>query len=225
LRRIAFHGTFRTPGVPTTAPEQETAIPKATAASICLAGFALALAACSPTGLALSAGTAVGVTAAQDRGIGGAAKDTRTRLEIDEGLLSESLDLFQDIHLQVQEGRVLLSGTVPNEDARLAAVRIAWRADGVREVVDEIEVAGDQSIGDYAQDRWIEAQVRAKLLTDRAVDSLNISIETVNQSVYLLGVAKSRDEIDRAVGHAKSVPYVRRVVSYVTLKGSLASGS
>lgn len=185
---------------------------------LALVGAVLALAACTPTTAAVGAGTTVGATAVQDRGVSGAAKDTWIRTEINERLLASSGELFLDVHLQVQNGRVLLSGTVPDADSRIEAVRIAWQPDGVREVINEIELSDDDSFADYARDRWIEARLRTKLLTDRAVNSLNVSIESVNESVYLIGVVHSEDEMERVVAHAKNVPYVRRVVNYLTLK-------
>lgn len=193
-------------------------------AALLVAGT-LAVTACSPVTVGAGAGAAVGVTAAQERGIGGAASDTRIRLQIDGLLLQESKELFLDVHLQVQEGRVLLSGTVPDPEAAVDAVRLAWQVDGVREVINEIEVSDEDSFVDYARDRWIEARIQAKLLKDREVRSINYSIESVNQSVFLLGVAQSQEELDRVIAHTKNVPYVRRVVSYVVLKDDPARGS
>lgn len=190
----------------------------ATGVILALIGSALASAACSPTTAAVGAGAAVGATAVQDRGIEGAARDTWIRTEINQRLLATSGELFLDVHLQVQNGRVLLSGTVPTPESRVKAVRIAWQSDGVREVINEIELSDKDSLAEYARDRWIEARLRTRLLTDRAVNSLNISIESVNQSVYLIGIVHSRDEMERVVAHAKNVPYVRRVVNYLALK-------
>ncbi len=185
---------------------------------LALIGSAVGAAACSPTTAAVGAGAAVGATAVQDRGIEGAAKDTWIRTEINQRLLAASGELFLDVHLQVQNGRVLLSGTVPTPESRVKAVQIAWQSDGVREVINEIELSDKDSLAEYARDRWIEARLRTRLLTDRAVNSLNISIESVNQSVYLIGIVHSRDEMERVVAHAKNVPYVRRVVNYLALK-------
>jgi osmotically-inducible protein OsmY len=190
----------------------------AAVAALALVVGALTLAACTPTTAAVGAGATVGATSVQDRGIEGAAKDTWIRTEINERLLATSGELFLDVHLQVQNGRVLLSGTVPDPESRVEAVRIAWQSDGVREVINEIELADNDSLAEYARDRWIETRLRAKLLTDRAVNSLNISIESVNQSVYLIGVVHSQDEMDRVVAYAKNVSYVRRVVNYLALK-------
>ena len=190
----------------------------AAGAVLAVMACALALAGCTPTTAAVGAGAAVGATAVQDRGIEGAARDTWIRTEINQRLLATSGELFLDVHLQVQNGRVLLSGMVPNPEARVKAVQIAWQSDGVREVINEIELSDKDSLAEYARDRWIETRLRAKLLTDRAINSLNISIESVNQSVYLIGVVHSRDEMERVVAHAKNVPYVRRVVTYLALK-------
>lgn len=184
-----------------------------------------ALAACSPEMMAVGAGATVGSAAAQDRGVEGAARDTWIRAEINQRLLAHSGNLFLDVHLQVQNGRVLLSGTVPGPRARVEAVRIAWLSDGVREVINEIELSDDDSFAGFARDRWIETRLRAKLLGDKDVSSLNISIESVNQSVYLIGVTHSQDEKARVVGHAKTVPYVRRVVSYLAVKPREAGDS
>lgn len=186
--------------------------------ALALIGGWLALAACTATTAAVGAGATVGATAVQDRGIEGAAKDTWIRTQINQQLLASSGKLFLDVHLQVQNGRVLLSGTVPDPESRVQAVRIAWQPDGVREVINEIELSDKDSFAEYARDRWIETRLRAKLLTDRAINSLNVSIESVNQSVYLIGIVHSQDEMDRVVAHAKNVPYVRRVLNYLALK-------
>ena len=54
------------------------------------------------------------------------------------------------------------------------------------------------------------------------MDSINYSMDTVNQAVYLMGVAKDGSELERVIGHAKNIDYVRRVVSYVRLKDDAA---
>ena len=92
-----------------------------------------------------------------------------------------------------------------------------WRAPGVREVINEIEVNDSSSLGNAARDSWIATELEATLLLDKQVSSTNYSVETVNQEVYLMGVAASQAELDRVIGHAKDIAYVRRVVSYVLL--------
>ena len=187
-----------------------------------IAGFALALGgglgACTPAGVVVGAGAGAGVAAAQERGFKGAMDDTEIRLNINDLWFKESVSLYSKINLQVQEGRVLLTGNVPDPETRLNAVRLAWQAKGVREVINEIEVNDKSSLTDSAQDTWIATQLKAKLLVDSEIISINYSIETVNQVVYLMGVAQNQAELDRVIAHAKNIAYVRRVVNYVRIK-------
>ena len=192
-------------------------------AALCTLG--LALGACTATGMVVSASAGAGVAAAQERGFKGAMNDTDIRLQINHFWFQESTSLYAQVNLQVQEGRVLLTGSVPDPEARLNAVRLAWQAPGVREVINEIEVDDTSTLVDAARDQWIAAKLKATLLVDREVSSINYSIETVNASVYLIGVAQNQAELDRVIAHAKDISYVRRVISYVRLKDDPARSS
>lgn len=72
-------------------------------------------------------------------------------------------------------------------------------------------------LSNLARDTWISTKLKSTLLFDQDVSSIDYSIETVNQVIYLMGVAQSQVELDRVIGHAKNISYVRRVVSYVLL--------
>ena len=185
-----------------------------------IAGIGLGIGGCTPVGVVVGAGAGAGVAASQERGFKGAMNDTEIRLQINDLWFQESITLYRKVNLQVQEGKVLLTGNVPDPETRLNAVRLAWQAHGVREVINEIEVTDKSSLTDSAQDVWITTQLKAKLLIDSEVSSINYSIETVNQVVYLMGVAQSQAELDRVIGHAKNISYVRRVVNYMRVKGS-----
>ena len=184
------------------------------------AGASLTLGACAPV---VIGGAAAGVAVSQDSGTEDSGTedsttDAQIRAEIDRLWREESTSLYSGINLKVQEGRVLLSGRVPEPDARVTAVRLAWRAEGVAEVINEIEIGDESSLADATQDEWITTQLRAHLLADGAIASTNYSIETVNSEVYLLGVAQDQAELDRALTHARNIAYVRRVRNYMRLK-------
>jgi osmotically-inducible protein OsmY len=187
------------------------------------AGLVLLLGSCAPA--AVGAGAAAGVTAAQERGFKGAISDTEIRIEINHHWFQASTSPYSKVNLQVQEGRVLLTGNVPDPETRLNAVRLAWQAKGVREVINEIEVRDKSALVDAARDEWVSAELKTRLLVDTAIYSINYSIETVNQVVYLIGIAQSQAELDRVIAHAKDIPYVRRVVDYVRLKDDPARAS
>ncbi|MFQ5775779.1 MAG: BON domain-containing protein [Kiloniellaceae bacterium] len=189
------------------------------------AGLGLLPGACAPAGLAVGAGATAGVASAQERGFKGTLNDQAIRLEINHLWFQENVSLYSKVNLQVQEGRVLLTGNVPDPDTRVNAVRLAWQAKGVREVINEIEIDDASSLSDAARDAWISTKLRARLLADREVDAINYSIETVNRSVYLMGIAQNQAELDRVIDHARDTAYVRRVVSYVRLKAAPGAAS
>lgn len=189
-----------------------------------LTGLSLATTACAPIAI-IGAGAGAGVAAAQERGFSTAATDTRIRLDINHLWFQESEDLYSRIQLQVQEGRVLLSGAVPDPQTRVDAVRLAWQVSGVQEVINEIEVDDETTLTDRARDAWISARLKSRLLGDRDVSSINYSIEVVNQSIFLIGIAQNQIELDRVIAHAKDLSYVRRVVSYVRLKDTAPTAS
>jgi osmotically-inducible protein OsmY len=178
----------------------------------------LALGACSFEGTVIGAGAGVGIMASQERGLGQAIDDQAIRIQINDGWLQYSERMYRLLTLQVQEGRVLVSGVVPEQEMRLEAIRIAWQPEGVQEVINEVRVEEQTGgVDDFALDTWISTELKAKLVFDKEVSSINYSIETVHGVVYLMGVAQSPIELDRVVEHARNIAYVERVVSYVRL--------
>jgi len=125
----------------------------------------------------------------------------------------------------VHEGRVLLTGTINSPQNRLDAVRLAWQVEGVRQVIDEIQVTDEGGVLDYSRDVWITAQLRSKITFDSEILAINYSIETVNKVVYLMGVAQSEAEIDRVIRYARNIDYVRKVVSHVRIKAERFPGT
>jgi len=187
-------------------------------ALVLVAGLAVLAAGCSPIGAAAGVG-AVGATAAQsEKGFRRSVADTEIRIAINDLWFKADEEMVRKVNLQVQEGRVLLTGNVRLPEQRVEAVRLAWQAPGVREVINEIEVNDTSGVTDLARDTWISTQLKTDLLFDQDVSSIDYSIETVNQVIYLMGVARSQAELNRVVGHAKDISYVRRVVNYVLLK-------
>ncbi|WP_037457606.1 BON domain-containing protein [Skermanella stibiiresistens] len=181
---------------------------------VALTALAALASGCAPLVVGGAATTAV-VAASQERGLGGAITDTEIKAQINHYWIQHSVEMHARLSTNVNQGTVLLTGRAKDPEERLDAVRLAWQAEGVREVINEIVVDDQSTLTDSARDSWISAQMRGKLLFDRSVSSINYSIETVNGVVYLMGNARDPAELERVTGHARSIPYVKRVVSYV----------
>lgn len=185
-------------------------------ALLALAGPALS----GCVGLAVGAGAAGGVALAEERTLGRQVDDLTIGVAINEGLFAHSERLFLDVSVDVTEGRVLLAGKVPTAADRVDAVRIAWQAEGVVEVINELKVDDTGDIGEYLSDVRISTVLRAALLVDSEVNSINFNVETVDGVVYLTGVALTQAELDRVVDHARTISGVRKVVSHVRVAES-----
>jgi osmotically-inducible protein OsmY len=189
---------------------------RAVALTACLAA-ASGLSGCGPTTV-IGAGAMAGNAAMQERGFVKTVEDTATEAKISTNLLSYSAELFVDVSVEVYEGRVLLTGKVKQTKDRIEAVRIAWNTSGVKEVINEIQVEDTSDLLDAARDQWVTAKLAAKITLDKQIKSINYSLETVNGTVYVMGIAQSQAELDRVRNHARQLSYVRRVISYVRIK-------
>jgi osmotically-inducible protein OsmY len=176
------------------------------------------LAACSPVGLAVGAGATVTNMAMEERGFVTSARDKAIWTDITARMLNRDQKLFQNVDVQVHEGRVLLSGFVQRPEDRIEATRLAWEPDGIREVVDEIKLGRSLDAGDFTEDVWLIQEVRLKLMLDRDIRAINYSVDCIRSTVYLMGVARTPAELQRVIDHVRDVPYVRAVVNHVRVR-------
>lgn len=156
----------------------------------------------------------------EERSLGDNFDDRTISAEIHHLFVQEDVnELLSDVSVRVHEGRVLLTGRTASREVALEAVRLAWQAAGVREVINEIKAGEDGTdIFNYAQDNFVEAQIEARLLATKDISSVNYTVEYIDGTAYLLGVAKDAEERKSAAYIASITEGVDRVVSYVRLK-------
>lgn len=179
----------------------------------------VALQGCTVLGIATGVGAATGVAASQEGGLSRAARDTRIQAEINDLWFRYDVETFTKLDMTVNNGRVLLTGVVQNPEHRVEAVRLAWQPDGVEQVINEIRVAESAGITGFAKDTWITTQLRTKLTLNKEVLSINYNIDTVQGTVYLMGFAQNREELNRVIEIARMIKGVNGVVSYVKFVG------
>lgn len=183
---------------------------------LCAAVLGASLSGC--VGTAVGVGAAAATAAAEERGLFEAATDLRIRTTINTLWLDHSEDMTLALNLDVYEGRVLITGVVPTEAMRADAIRLAKRANGVRQIIDEIRVVEGDDGTSFVRDGLITTQLRTRITLDNEIQAINYAIETVGGTVYLLGIAQNPAELARVRDHARALPYVRRIVSHVVMK-------
>lgn len=170
-------------------------------------------------GAAVGGAAAVGTAAYSERGVEGAAKDLKIATAIRAAYLEKDEMLPVKISIEVYDGRALLTGIASSEQMRADAVRLAWTVSGVRDVLNEIQLSGGGAM-ETARDSWITTKLKTEITFDKEIMAVNYSIETVNGVIYLIGTAQSQAELDRVIAHARTIDYVKNVVSHVRIKGA-----
>lgn len=187
-------------------------------AAIVFVAAALALSGCA--GVVVGAGATAGVAVAQERSVGEAVDDKTIQLKINEGLFQLDANLFGKVDIEVVQGRVLLTGSVVAANDRVRAAQMTWKVDGVKEVLNEIQVTNRGGLINYLQDAKITTQLRYLMLRDREINDINFSVETVNGTVYLMGISVSQAELDKLTNHARNIAGVVKVINHVRIKGN-----
>lgn len=153
------------------------------------------------------------VDIAQDRRTTGAyIDDALVEFEIRRAFQNDD-DIRELAHLSVtsMNGIVLLTGEAPTREIRDRALSIARSEEEVRQVVNEIRIAGPTTWGSRANDSWITTKVKTLLFREMKLDANRVKVVTEYGHVYLMGLV-TRDEADRATELARSVSGVVRVV-------------
>lgn len=177
----------------------------------------LALGGC--TGAILTGAAATGIAVAEERSVGDVIDDTviQARVNAKMAEADDNLNLFLDVNLTIVEGIVYLTGTTDSQADKDKAYKIAYSVEGVRNVVNELIVDPEGAISGLAKDSWITAQLRGKVLADGKIRDINFTFDTVNKIVFLMGIARDQEEMDRLVFHARSISGVVKVINHVKI--------
>ena len=176
----------------------------------------LLLSGCAPA--IVGVGTAAVAASSTEKGLTTSVSDSVIYTKIQDRFIQEDASLSTVVDVTVNDAAVLLTGKVKTPEEKVLATRLTWEVRGVREVINELQVTDTSSIKDVAKDLAASAQLRGKLIADADVSSLNFSIDVVNGTVYLSGVAADAEEMNRVVGHARELRFAQQVVNYITLR-------
>ncbi|OUU62805.1 MAG: hypothetical protein CBC22_03235 [Alphaproteobacteria bacterium TMED62] len=154
----------------------------------------------------------------QERSAKQAAIDILIKAKIEEAMFSNNYEkLFSKVRVIVYESKVLLVGTVDQEDMKEKAYAISWQTKNVREVANYITI-GKNDLIDYVKDTRISLEFRAKLLTDKDISEVNFSVTTENRILYIVGIAQNNQELNKVIEHASNIAGVKKIINLIDLK-------
>jgi osmotically-inducible protein OsmY len=173
---------------------------------------------CSPANVLATGGGSAMVVAEGERSLGTVIDDATIKVNIAAKFLSADNNLFVNINTSVLEGRVLLTGLVDNQEIRIEAVRLVWEVEGVREIVNEVEVGNRSTLKDYASDLWINTQARAVAAKTIGLKAITYNFETIQGKIYIAGITKKSDQLNELISALKGIKGVSEIVNYVIVK-------
>jgi osmotically-inducible protein OsmY len=114
--------------------------------------------------------------------------------------------------------RVLLTGEVPNEDAKKKLEAEVRTIVNVKDVVNEMQVAGASSLASRGSDSLVTSNVKARMVNNGKFSPQHVKVVTEAGVVYLMGLV-SQQEGDAAVEITRNTSGVSRVVKVFEYTG------
>ena len=153
----------------------------------------------------------------KEKGIGTSINDNLIKTKISNLIFKLDKKLIADTKVFVNNGSVLFTGKVKKPENKIEFTKLAWTIRGVREVNNEIQITDTSSIKNIARDIASLGEIRARIISDKSINSVNFSIDVVNDKAYISGVAKNEIEMNLVKNHASSARFVKEVYNYIIL--------
>ena len=160
------------------------------------------------------------------------ALDPRTLgTQIDDSIMQKNLKArlalsekkyFVKISVKVLDGRIFLSGKVDEPEEKLNITKMAWETKGARSVKNNIAINQKFSLKNAATDVLITSQLRTALILNKDVKAANFNIETINQKIYVFGIAHDNNEKKEIMEEAKQIVDVKEIVTSILMAENLS---
>ena len=155
--------------------------------------------------------------ASKEKGLGTSINDKLIETKISNLIYKFNKNLIADTKIFVNNGSVLFTGKLNNPNDKIEFTKLAWNIRGVKEVNNEIQVTDVSSIKNIARDIASIGEIRARIMSDKSINSINFSIDVVNDKAYISGVATNELEMNLVKNHATSARFVKEVYNYIIL--------
>ena len=151
--------------------------------------------------------------------VGTVIDDSVLTTQVKAALLADPSIQSLDIKVETRKGEVQLSGLANDRDQIERAQAVARDTVGVVKVDNAMSVAvGTDTLGKRIDDSVITGKVKAGLLSDDHIKSLDIAVVTRNGEVQLSGFVNNQGQIDRSMALARGIEGVKHVQSALSIK-------
>ena len=158
--------------------------------------------------------------------IGSATKEKSLGTSINDGIMHTQIlnkifafnsAISPNIKISVDNASVLLTGKIKKPIDKIKVTQLIWEIKGVKEVNNELQITDSSNIKNIARDIASVAEIRARIITDERINSLNFSIDVVNDIAYISGFSENKEEVKLVTDHATKARFVKEIFNYITV--------
>ena len=169
-------------------------------------------------------GSLVGSASTSTRGFSGTIEDTYLMSKIVSKITLMKLSNFSNITVSVNNGNVLLAGNIENQEKRLELIKKVWWIDGVKEVLNELEIGPRTSFSEKAEDFVFEAKIEKRLLFEPGIFSNNYSVDVVNGKVYVMGISSDIEEKTKVENFLNNMNDIKKLILLLDIPKIIKDG-
>ncbi len=140
-------------------------------------------------------------------------KDVQIAMSLREDFIEIDPKLGLDISPDVFEGKVLLTGALPNTELIQQILEKTWRTPDVKAVYNYIRIAEPPSLDIVNTDAAVSGAIRTQLTFTRHISSSNYKLIMENGTLYIMGIAKNQAELNRVLSVIKNTAGVNKIVN------------
>ena len=163
-----------------------------------------------------------GVSIALDpRSLGTQIDDSLMQQNLRARLLSKNKSYIISVKTKILDGRIFLTGKVNSVEDKLKITKLAWEIKGARSVNNDLQIKEKFDFKRSAKDLLITSQLRAAIIGNKKIKSVNYNIDTYKKKIYVYGIAQNKVERDEIVKEAKQILDVEDVITSIFLVDDL----
>ena len=154
-------------------------------------------------------------SSAQEKGLGTSINDKVIYIKLRNAIYDWDPSVSQKISISVNSGSILITGTLNNIEKRIELTKVIWEVNGVKEVNNEVQISETNNLKNIAKDLASLGEIKARLMASKQLNSLNFSIDVVNNIAYISGIASSEEEISLVTQIAQEARFIKEVQNFV----------
>ena len=161
-------------------------------------------------------GTGVSV-AIDPRSLGTQIDDSLMQKNLTARILLLNKNYLLSVKSKVLDGRIFLTGKVNSVEDKLKITKLAWEIKGARSVNNDLQIKETFDFKRSAKDLLITSQLRAALIGNNKIKSVNYNIDTYKKKIYIYGISQDKNERDEVIKEARQILDVEDVITSIFL--------